>query len=184
MAVETEVKIQVDAEEFAAVRERLLGLGAHCVQQRTHESNLLLDFPDGRLRGRGCALRLRTHGGESLLTFKGAVQSDSEFKKRPEIQTAIGDAETVRLILLELGLQASFQYDKSRQIFELPVSTRTVEVCLDETPVGRFVEIEGEPDAIREAASRFGWSADRFIRRSYVELYAEAGWGAPRDQRP
>ena len=108
------------------------------------------------------------------MTFKGPVRKDREFKKRPETQTRVADADATHLILEELGLEPSFHYDKFREIFHLPVATGTVEVCLDETPVGLFVEIEGEQAAIREAAGLFGWSADRFIRKGYVELYAEA----------
>jgi adenylate cyclase class IV len=44
-------------------------------------------------------------------------------------------------------------------------------VCLDSTPVGAFVELEGSETAVESLAAQFGWT--EFIRQSYVQLYLE-----------
>jgi adenylate cyclase class IV len=49
----------------------------------------------------------------------------------------------------------------------------STEVCIDETPVGTFVEIEGSAESIEAIASEMGWSKDQFINRNYVDLYKE-----------
>ncbi len=174
MAVETEVKIPLERGELAALRGKLESLGARCLCERALEENILLDYADRRLKTEGCALRLRSYGSGSLLTYKGKVIDDPHFKKRPEYQTSLSNPEAALAILSALGLDTSFHYSKIREILEWSLSGIRLEISLDETPFGDFLEIEGEPETILEAVARLGMSADRFVRRSYVEMYEEA----------
>ncbi len=169
--LETEVKISVDAASLVEIRTRLSELGAQPLAKRAKEENLLFDFPDHHLEREGYALRLRAYGEESLLTFKGKARSDSRVKEREEIETLVSDGSATRELLLALGLGVSFRYAKYREIHELALSGEKVVFCLDETPVGTFVEIEGPEEAIDEAAALFGWGSDSFVRTNYVELY-------------
>ena len=43
-------------------------------------------------------------------------------------------------------------------------------VCLDETPLGCYVELEGPPDQIDRAAEAMGMSPDRYVLETYREL--------------
>ena len=52
-----------------------------------------------------------------------------------------------------------------------------LEACLDETPFGCYLELEGEPQAIRAAMESLGLAPDRAEPRSYPELYAAHGLG-------
>ena len=171
MGLETEVKIRVDEANLVEIRTRLSELGARPVAKRAKEENLLFDFPDHRLEREGHALRLRAYGEKSLLTFKGKARSDSRLKEREEIETLVSDGGATRELICSLGLGVSFRYAKYREILELALSGEKVVFCLDETPVGTFVEIEGSEAAIDEAAALFGWGSDSFVRTNYVELY-------------
>lgn len=173
MSVETEVKVRVSRREFDRVRARLQELQSSLVCGRQEEDNLLLDFPDDRLERAGCALRLRTYGPRSVLTFKGRVVEDSIFKKREEVETSVGDPAALRALLEALGMEVSFQYSKFREIYTVRFKSRPVIVCLDETPVGDFVELEGDEKAILQLATTWGWKRESFIRKSYVELYRD-----------
>jgi adenylate cyclase class 2 len=135
MELETEVKICLEHWELKPLRDRLRELGATLKAPRTFESNLLFDFPDRRLTRSDCALRLRTYGDRSLITFKGRVEEGSRYKERPEAQTAVEDSDTAKRILEAVGL----------------------EVCVDETPIGDFSELEGSGPAIEAAAEVLGW---------------------------
>jgi hypothetical protein len=42
---------------------------------------------------------------------------------------------------------------------------------LDETPIGDFLELEGEQPVIASVAARLGYRPDAFITSSYRELY-------------
>lgn len=175
MSVETEMKIEVSAAELREIRDELERLQARTLFESQAEENLLFDFPDRRLARSGCALRLRRYGGWNILTFKGAVQKDPHFKKREELESKFEDFEIVRKILEQLGLQVCFQYAKRRAQYLLEVGEESVQICLDETPVGSFVEVEGSTEAIHQVARKFDWSPDRYVKRTYVELYRERG---------
>jgi len=171
MHIETEAKFEVTCGELDKVREQLIQLGATPYAGPHTEENELYDFPDKRLARSGCALRLRSYGGQSLLTFKGQVQSDPKLKKREEIETHLQDGDALKNILDRLGLEVSFGYRKTREVLQLERGMKRLQICLDETPVGCFVEIEGHGEDIKQIAARFGWT--EFITKSYVELYLE-----------
>lgn len=174
---EIEVKIPVSAGELDEVRVRLQERGFQVVQEPQAEENLLFDFPDGRLAERGCALRLRQVGVRAWLTFKGPQVRDSTLKIREERESPVGDPGEVVAILRGIGLQPVFSYEKTREILEGQAGGDKIEACLDVTPLGCFVELEGAPEAIRKLAGSLGWSPERFVTESYVSLYLRAGLG-------
>ena len=173
MALETEVKIRITQEDLDPIRARLKELGAHCLSPRREEKNVLFDFADRNLETCGCAVRLRTFGEKTTLTFKGEIQEDPLFKKREELETRVEDPQALIKVLEALGMHICFEYSKFREIYRLSVDQHKGEICLDETPVGTFVEIEGSEEAIEALAAQLGWTPDSFIRRNYVEMYLE-----------
>jgi len=174
---ETEVKIRIEPEAIPGLREKAYALGFRQTAAPKEEKNLLFDFPDGRLRESGTALRLRQYGDQCRLTFKGPRIDDPLLKIRLEEETAVGDFGTARRILEQIGLQVSFRYDKTREKHLLESADGRVELCIDQTPVGCFAEIEGSPEAIGGLAQAFGWSRSEFLNVNYVDLYAEQGLG-------
>jgi adenylate cyclase, class 2 len=173
--LEIEAKIPVSVDQFESIRARLLTMGAERLSPPLEEDNLLLDFPDRRLQKAGQALRIRKYGGEALLTYKGRVLEHKTLKQREEIETKIVDPAAMLEIFRKLGLDISFHYSKIREIYLLANDEGRLLVCLDETPIGGFVEVEGPAEAIPRIVETFGW--DTYIRKSYVELYREAGLG-------
>lgn len=174
MQDEIEVKVRVEKPQLSELRAALSTLGFRQAQARTFEENYLLDFRDDRLRNEGCALRLRRYGSERLLTYKGPKKDDPTLKIRQEIETRVEDLGGVLQILRALGLDISFEYSKFREKWAGRLDRRAVEICLDETPVGCFVEIEGDREAIEGIAREFGWQTESFITKNYVDLYREA----------
>ncbi len=166
---ETEVKLRV--EDAPAARAALQRLGARLVRARELEDNLLLDHPDGRLRAAGHALRIRRAGGRGLLTFKGARRTVEGVKSRAETETPVEDPDALQAILEELGLRPIFRYQKYRETWEWG----EVELVVDETPIGTFLEIEGELPAIHAAASALGFGPESYISESYPALFAASG---------
>jgi predicted adenylyl cyclase CyaB len=173
MAIESEAKFEIQPESLTGVRYQLIARGARQVSRPLAEENWLLDFVDGRLRSSGCTLRIRSYGSQSLLTLKGPVQTDPKLKMREETEILVDDGTALHHIMLQMGLTVWFQYAKTREIFELSDEAGTLQVSLDETVVGTFVELEGKPEAIYRVAAEFGWTD--FITKSYVELFMERG---------
>ncbi len=167
--VEIEVKLPVsDPKSF---REALLRAGARLEKERYTEDNILYDFRSRELRLKSRALRLREVGRKAFLTFKGTPQPSRRFKVREEFETEVRNAKQMRQILRSLGLIPTFRYRKFRTVFR----NGPVKVCLDETAVGNFAELEGERSDIVRLAKKLGFSTAQMIKRDYVEMIREAG---------
>lgn len=169
---ETEVKLRV--RDLGAVREKLRALGARPVHERELEDNLLFDDAEGSLRAQGTVLRLRRTGRRGLLTFKGPRELSQGVKSREERETGVADPEALDGILRRLGYRPVFRYQKYRESW----SHAGQAVELDETPIGAFVEIEGDEAGIHEVARALGYGPADYLGESYVGLfYASGGSG-------
>ena len=90
-------------------------------------------------------------------------------KIREERETRVSDPEETAAILARLGLAPRFRYEKRREEW-------TIEGCavaLDETPIGNFVEVEGNPPAIRRVVVALGLDVADAVPYSYAKLYTE-----------
>jgi len=162
--IEREVKIPYSTPE--AARAAVAATGATPLRCRRLQEDALLDTNDESMRRRGCALRIRTESGKSLLTLKGPVQPGS-MKVRDEHETVIGDGAVLQRVLEELGLHVWFRYEKYREEY----AAADVTVAIDETPVGTFVEVEGGEQGILAFTMALGRSPADFILDSYRGLF-------------
>lgn len=164
--LEREVKLRFDSVE--AARAAITATGATPLRCRRLQEDALLDDAAETLRHRRCVLRVRVESGKSLLTFKGPVQA-SPMKLREEIETVVGDGETMLRCLEALGYGVWFRYQKYREEFAL----NDVVLAIDETPIGVFVEIEGGEQGILDAARSLGRIPADFVLDSYRALFME-----------
>lgn len=164
-----EVEVKLPCGDLDAVRLRLEEQGAARLSPRHHEVNDLYDDRERRLFGRGEALRLRRARGRAILTFKGQARFSSGVKVREERETEISDVEALEAILARLGFMRAFRYEKRREEWRFAECA----VALDETPIGRFVEVEGAPAAIRRAVVGLGLDFADAIPYSYARLYLD-----------
>jgi len=171
----TEIEVKIKVGSAAEARQKLLALGAKVERERTLEENTLYDFPPGVLAAKRRALRLRTAGRKAFLTFKGAPQKSRSFKVRDEFETEVRNAGQAREILRGLGLKAAFAYRKHRTSFR----RGRLKVCLDETPVGTYLELEGERHEITKFARALGFRRADFITLDYVQMIKAAAETAP-----
>jgi adenylate cyclase, class 2 len=164
--LEREVKLLFPSA--AQARTAVQRTGASPVRARRLQSDTLYDTADGALRRLGCALRVRVDDGVSTLTFKGPVQP-GPMKLRDEHETAVQDGEALQRILAALGYRPWFRYEKHREEYAAP----GVLMAIDETPVGTFVELEGDEPAILQATSALGRRTEDYILASYRTLFVE-----------
>lgn len=166
---ETEVKLR--ARELAAVREALQRLGATRVHERHFEDNVLFDDARGSLREQGTVLRLRRTPRGGLLTFKGPRDMSAGVKSREERETDVADPEALDGILRRLGYAPVFRYQKYRESW----SHAGQAIELDETPIGAFVEVEGDEAGIHALAKALGYGPADYLDLSYVGLFFASG---------
>lgn len=160
--VERELKFHCG--DLEALRERLRELEAERLGASGPEDNLIFDRR-GELAAKGCILRLRTDRAGSRLTFKGPARFEGEVKVRAEFETRLEAPAELEEIFRRLGFAAVRRYQKRREEWQLGGVT----VALDHTPIGDFVEFEGE--GAETVARRCGFDSEQAERRNYLELY-------------
>jgi len=163
----TEIEIKLPFDSPSAARERVATLGAKERTPRQFEDNVVFDRDDLALKRAGMVLRLRTKGDRSLLTLKTPVQGEFRHKVRNEDETTVGDAGATAQLLHHLGFTPYWRYQKYRTVYALG----DLEICLDETAIGCFVELEGPPEQIDDAAARLGFTPEQYVRETYRTLH-------------
>lgn len=166
-----EIEIKLRVGPLAPWREKLVALGAEAKCPRGLERNLVFDTPRRRLKKNGILLRLRRSPGRSVLTMKLPARGDAGYKVRQETEADVSDFAAMAGILGGIGFQPFFTYEKYREVFRVA----GVGVMLDETPIGNFLEIEGDPAGIDAVAARLGFSRGDYITDSYHRLFLLSG---------
>ena len=170
---EIEVKLRFESVEPLTTS----GLVLELETPRHFEDNWLLDTPEKQLGQKLAILRVRQAGETGSLTYKEKAAPDapaSQFKQRLEIESALEDPGSTLAIFARLGFQPWFRYQKYRTVYRatLPNGER-LHVMFDETPIGNFIELEGEEDAIAEAVTLLGISREEYVLESYLALQAD-----------
>jgi len=165
-----EVEVKFLVSELGSVRRRLNDVGGQMTKPRTFELNIRYDNPWQGLMRQGKLLRLR-RDSSAIITYKGIPEQsfDSEARVREELESEVGDFDTLVAILERIGFEKQQIYEKYRETFVLG----EVEVVLDQMPFGNFVELEGEEEAIRAAADLLELDWDKRILANYLALMAQ-----------
>jgi adenylate cyclase class 2 len=167
--LEREVKLVFPTT--AEAREAVLAAGAVLSAARRLQDDSLYDLPDETLRKKGCVVRIRIERwtdrpDTATLTVKGPVQS-SRMKLREEHETRVENVEALTRVFDALGMRVWFRYQKYREEY----STPGLVAAIDETPVGTYVELEGDEDAIVAMTTALDRSPADFMVDSYYRLF-------------
>jgi adenylate cyclase, class 2 len=165
-----EIEIKLRAESTNWARRKLLAAGFRVSKKRVFESNTLYDSETSVLRNSSRLLRVRQMGKSYKLTFKGAPEP-GKYKNREEIETGLEDGNAFAAILERLGYSPAFRYEKFRTEFQQRGSKGVA--TLDETPIGVYLELEGNPQWIDRIARKLGYEENDFITASYARLFFE-----------
>ncbi len=168
MSVEVEIKLRV--ESAAQARRMLDAAGYRPEHERAFEANTVFDTPGRSLLGQKRLLRLRQFQGKNILTFKGEPLPGPH-KARLELETYVADAAEFARILGGLGYVPQFRYEKYRTPFCR--NDEAGHVCIDETPMGVFLELEGAPEWIDATARSLGFAESEYITLSYGSLWQD-----------
>jgi adenylate cyclase, class 2 len=172
---ETEIKLPLPDLDMAA--RAMEKLNAEVVTERHLEDNFLLDLAGGALAKERKLLRIRMvttpyppyREIKTILTYKGSPDISDGIKQREEVECEVKDASNLKAIFSRLEYGITFRYQKFRTIYRPP--NGQLDICIDETPIGNFYELEGEILRIHEFATRLGFNRDDYITQSYASLY-------------
>ncbi|MFW6018286.1 MAG: class IV adenylate cyclase [Halapricum sp.] len=173
---EVELKVRADHDR---VRDRLESLGADRSGSVT-QADTYYDAPHRDFAATDEAFRVREEArdgdSETRITYKGP-KIDAGSKTREELETTVGDGETVRDLVESLGFDPVATVRKDRQRFAVSgfiVTLDTVEGLGEFVEIEIDVETEAEIEQARDAAlellADLGLDPDDQIRVSYLEL--------------
>jgi adenylate cyclase class 2 len=160
--IETEVKIKV--EDLHDIKRRIKQKGG-TYESSFFEDNIVFDDPQGTLHEKEYLLRLRK-SDHVTVTVKTPMQK-GRYKVMQEYEIQVSDFDQALSILNILGYQKVFRYQKMREIF----SFQRTKVFLDDTPIGNYIEIEGEGGDIEQTAKLLGLDFEKKITKNYIEVY-------------
>ena len=164
--VETEIKLPV--ESVARAQALLRRCGFKVRTRRVFEQNIVLDDAALSLRARGLLLRVRAAGRAVTCTYKGPSLA-GRHKRRVEQEFGATSLEPCLALFAGIGFTESFRYEKYRTEYERPGDRG--HATLDETPIGVFMELEGQADWIDRTAAELGFAPDAWVTSSYASLY-------------
>lgn len=174
-----EIEIKLPVDSAASARRLLQRAGFRVQRRRIFEANTVFDTPRGEMRSSRRLLRVREAGGEVKLTYKGPPEPGPH-KSREELETGTGSARITGAILERLGYLPMFRYEKYRAEYRRPGSSGVATV--DETPIGAYLELEGNARWIDRTARQLGFAPAQYITASYGSLYLE--WCRERGVKP
>ncbi|AKB77008.1 Adenylate cyclase [Methanosarcina horonobensis HB-1 = JCM 15518] len=172
--IEVEVKVKADHSKIRPILEKI-GASKIGVEE---QSDVYFAAPYRNFAKTDEALRIRSLGGQAVLTYKGP-KLDKVSKTRVELETPVDGATTAK-IFHSLGFQEAGTVHKKRDIFRAGEIT----VCLDAVEgLGEFLEVEldvedekdlkSSRDQLFKFLSQFGLSETDSIRTSYLEMVLE-----------
>lgn len=162
-----EIEVKLPLADFREIKKILKGLRAKKKYRETLERNLLFDHKSLGLKERDWVLRLRQFGRKNLLTLKTKTTGKKGFKVREEINLYIEDFEKMKEVFKKMGFSEVFYYEKYREEYEL----NGLSISLDKTPVGNYVEIEGDYKKIEGFLKKIGVKIEQTLSLSYFQLF-------------
>lgn len=177
--LEVEQKFSIDTERESSLVRQLASLGAD-EQPSIRQSDTYYNHPSRDFGQTDEALRVRTVGEQSFVTYKGAKQGTLA-KTRYELELPLADqtAEGWHTILIKLGFVEVATVHKKRTPYQLSHVGRQFEVVLDEVEgLGLYAEVETvvasvdeqtvAEQAVANLASALGLMKPEM--RSYLEM--------------
>jgi adenylate cyclase class 2 len=165
-----EVEIKLPVSGAAEARRMLHAAGFRVVKRRVFEKNTVFDTADQTLRNSARLLRVREIGKTAKLTYKGPPEA-GKYKSREELELDLSDPAAIAAIFERLAYCPVFRYEKFRTEYGQRGSSGIATV--DETPIGVYLELEGEPSWIDSTAGKLGFAEKDYITASYARLYME-----------
>ncbi len=167
----TETEIKLAVPDLKVLKGRLRELEWRVCVRRQEEKNLVYDYPNQGLFKSGRLLRLRQVGKRGWMTVKGPPREGTAHKVRDEYEIETKHIDVLSKMFETLGYALLWRYEKFRAVYQCEGQKGLVFV--DETPIGNFIELEGNAAWIDRMAKKVGFRHSNYITASYRELFIE-----------
>ena len=174
MTTNKEIEVKIKIDDLQQIKCTIIKNGFRTVTPYSFEHNILFDTKDERLKKNRLLLRLRKTDGKYIVTFKrppGESANAGNYKIREETEIEVSDFESIKKIFTGLGFKVFFIYEKYREVFD----NGKAKIMMDHTPIGDFIEIEGEQGEIDKIAEQLGYSKSDYITDNYLTLFKRGG---------
>lgn len=161
-----EIEVKVVLKDFKEIKKKLKELGAEKKCPKTFEKNILFGHKKLKFE-KDWILRLRKFGKKNILTLKTSAKGKKGFKVREEINILVEDFENMKNILEKIGFFEAFYYEKYREDYIY----NGLNISLDKTPIGNYVEIEGDYKNILKFLKKINVKIEETISLSYIQLF-------------
>ncbi len=168
-----EIEAKMPLADPVALETKLKTLNAKRLG-KVLETNTFFDTPKNKLKSADQGLRVRIEKNadgqtKATLTHKGP-RAHGKLKSRAEHQTQVANARGIAEILLALGYQPSFSFQKVRTSYSLD----DCRIEIDHLPyLGDYVEVEGpSDDAVLAVREKIGMHDAPLIQASYTAMLA------------
>jgi len=163
-----EIEIKIKVSDFDNIEEKIKKIKIKQITGWILEDNFVFDHKDQSFKKENKLFRLRKFGDKIILTLKTPAKNKEKFLKiRNEYEVVVSDFKQIKKIIKLLGFKKFFRYQKYRKIFKIDNNT----ICFDKTPIGNYIEIEGEKEFIFKTAKLLNKGKNDFILDTYLNLF-------------
>jgi len=164
-----EIEVKFKIEDIDKLHLDLEEAGYHLVDKVYQKTYSLWD-KFRYLSRKGIFIRTRQDGDKHTFTVKTRdLNLKSEYAERNEYNVEVEDAGKVAEMLKIIGFDDMRVLEKYRETWE----GFDVDVVIDYTPIGDFMEIEGEKEEIDAFIERFNLNGLPRITMAYWDVYRE-----------
>ena len=113
--------------------------------------------------------------GSVTLTVKAKIKDESEggYFKRIELESVIVNEKDIVAMMPYFGFPKKISWEKRRHSFEFDNQESEVIFYLDETPMGYYLEIEGDEVKIEEVIKKLDLEKEKRVTKAYLGLWEE-----------
>lgn len=164
MKAELEAKfLEIDK---VAMRAKLQEIGAVCTQPERIMQRVV--FENEHMNNKRAWLRVRNEGNVTKLTIKQSSDAH-DISRIKEAEVVVGDFETTKNILVEIGLEQKRYQENYRESWRY----KDVSIEIDSWPlIPPYLEIEGNTEeGVKEVSKLLGFNYNNAVFGSADEVY-------------
>ena len=155
-----------DIDKFQII-EKIKELGWVCIKENTLMKRVVFDNPTGK---EGSYVRVRDEWDKITCTYKETREWELDITSVQELETEVGDFDTMVNIFKKLWLKQKSVQESYRETWEIGWE---IEFMLDLWPgLKPYIEIEGENEEIvRKYSKILGFDYEKWIFGSSFQVY-------------